>query len=171
MTAFNLEFYTSFCFPVAPCTQGNVRLQGGSNISGRVEICNNNVWGTVCDDLWGTADAHVVCRQLGFNENSGNALLLADPEPNNAPILDMSGLYKSYNLCPMGGGKYFGGQSSTSCQLVTTPTDTPTFLSSSFAKHPVTEEEPLEHKIGSKVQPWLSKPQLSDDSLKISESS
>ena len=58
----------------AQCTQGEVRLQGGSAARGRVEICNNNIWGTVCDDLWGTADAHVVCRQLGFSENSGKVI-------------------------------------------------------------------------------------------------
>ena len=32
-----------------------------------MEICINNYWGTVCDDLWGTADAGVVCRQLGLS--------------------------------------------------------------------------------------------------------
>ena len=48
------------------CITGAIRLQGGTATQGHVEICNNNVWGTVCDDSWDFVDAQVACRQLGF---------------------------------------------------------------------------------------------------------
>lgn len=49
------------------CVHGEIRLLGGPNaMTGRVEVCNRGVWGTVCDDVWGAVDAQVACRQLGF---------------------------------------------------------------------------------------------------------
>ena len=52
------------------CVQGGIRLQGGATDIGRVEICNNNIWGKVCVDSWSALDAEVVCRQLGVQYTS-----------------------------------------------------------------------------------------------------
>lgn len=42
---------------------------GPDERQGRVELCNDEAWGTVCDDWWGTADARVACAQLGFSRD------------------------------------------------------------------------------------------------------
>ena len=45
-----------------------MRLVGGqSTYEGRVEVCLSQRWGTVTDDGWSTADAQVLCRQLGYD--------------------------------------------------------------------------------------------------------
>ena len=51
------------------CTDGDIRLVGGANeLEGRVEVCYDNQWGTVCHDSWRTSDATVTCVQLGFSK-------------------------------------------------------------------------------------------------------
>jgi len=57
-----------FFFTVsANCTNGEIRLRGGANeTEGRVEICINRAWGTICDTYWDNREAQVACRQLGF---------------------------------------------------------------------------------------------------------
>ena len=60
-----------FCNLLAACSNGEIRLVGGSVPNeGRVEVCQNQAWGTVCDDHWGNVDASVTCRQLGYSGQS-----------------------------------------------------------------------------------------------------
>ena len=49
------------------CKTGDLNLiVGAADYEGRVEICNRNAWGTICDDSWDDVDATVVCIQLGL---------------------------------------------------------------------------------------------------------
>ncbi len=55
------------------CTNGGIRLVGGSTeFEGRVEVCYDNQWGTVCSNSWSSYDAMVSCHQLGFSPRGNN---------------------------------------------------------------------------------------------------
>ena len=54
--------------PFIACNNGEIRLEGGSSLyDGRVEVCRNQQWGGICDNMWSSVDATVVCRHLGFS--------------------------------------------------------------------------------------------------------
>ena len=59
------------------CTNGDIRLVGGpSSREGRVELCLNGMWGTICDSFWNNQDAVVVCRQLGYSQTGENCICI-----------------------------------------------------------------------------------------------
>ena len=52
----------------AGCISGSIRFVGGNQPwEGRVEVCKQDTWGTVCDQMWNQEDANVACRQAGYS--------------------------------------------------------------------------------------------------------
>jgi len=66
----NLTTYVCFYIAAVVCSNGDLRLRGGTTrYEGRVELCYNETWGTICDGFWSTNDANVACRQLGYADS------------------------------------------------------------------------------------------------------
>ena len=58
-------------YTITDCEDGSIRLVGGPNPSeGRVEVCYNQVWGTVCNSNLNSnlyqSYGNLVCKQLGY---------------------------------------------------------------------------------------------------------
>ena len=53
------------------CNNGEVRLAGGPHPSeGRVEVCYQGRWGSICRTGWDSTEAAIVCGQLGYQSES-----------------------------------------------------------------------------------------------------
>ena len=49
-------------------------MDGRTEYEGRVEVCQDGVWGSVCDDGWTPLDNGIVaCLQAGITQFSGKA--------------------------------------------------------------------------------------------------
>ena len=61
-------FYNFFNYcTLAPCSNGSVRLGDGGVLRGRVEVCYNGSWVTICTHSWTVKEATVICSQLGYS--------------------------------------------------------------------------------------------------------
>ena len=65
------------CADPGRCDEGSVRLADGViEQEGRVEVCSNGVWTSVCDHSWGRTEAYVVCKQMGYPDRGIHSILL-----------------------------------------------------------------------------------------------
>ena len=54
-------------FLLAPCSNGSIRLGDEGVLRGRVEVCYNGSWVTICTHSWTVKEATVICSQLGYS--------------------------------------------------------------------------------------------------------
>ena len=100
------QLHTIFIFimscidPNNMCPEEIIRLVGGNFTSeGRVELCINNHWGTICDDRWSNQESAVVCNSLGY---SGERLALPPFQGAIGRVQTLSPVSRSicYRLSP-----------------------------------------------------------------------
>ena len=71
------------------CTNNEIRLSGGPNeMEGRLEICHNRVWFSICGawNFFTDMDRMVACKSLGFSEfgQFSFAFIVSDKRPTSS---------------------------------------------------------------------------------------
>ena len=61
-------------------------MNGSLLKEGRVEVCFNNTYGSICHNGWSEEDARVVCRNLGYNSENSSAFTHAFYGASFGPI-------------------------------------------------------------------------------------
>lgn len=90
----DISLYRFVIVTAAQLNLGPLRLQGGTTTrNGRLEVQNNGVWGTVCDDGFGLAEAKVACTQIGYPKYAYRYFSLSCSH-----ILNFIGMIVGHNL-------------------------------------------------------------------------
>ncbi|XP_064397907.1 deleted in malignant brain tumors 1 protein-like isoform X2 [Halichondria panicea] len=139
---------------ICNCIEGALRMVDGSSYNeGRVEVCSNGRWGTVCGDGWTEREAALVCSRLGyptlnatisnFGEGSGPLydITCRNTESDDhecTPIITSAPSRCSHSMdvgvrclpfidvCPVPVNEIIVTVTAYDCQQLPTPTPTPT---------------------------------------------
>ena len=66
----NVPYFILIAFWLLDCSDGQIRLVGGSNdAEGTIEICFDSLWGVISATTWTDANTQVTCKQLGYTGN------------------------------------------------------------------------------------------------------
>ena len=89
---FNL-FSKAFGVSYDSCSTGDIRIAVNStnitsgSLEGRLEVCINNAWGTVCNERFGSEDAAVACFGVaGFSRQEASVLPGGPAVSGDGPI-------------------------------------------------------------------------------------
>ena len=77
LSKFKIQGLITGSYFISACTNGDLRINGTITLAGRLEVCYNNTWGTICDDAFGPQEAVTACRQLGFSDAGRIGILVA----------------------------------------------------------------------------------------------
>ena len=57
------------CCIQCPC-RSECFIQEMWSLQGNVQVYHDGVWGGICDDEWGEAEAEIACKELGFSRGA-----------------------------------------------------------------------------------------------------
>jgi hypothetical protein len=118
-----VEFTESFptnCSVTDDCLKGDIRIRDGTHPSnGRVEVCKNGIWGSVCFSGWSDNEAAVVCRHLGHDSNDSKSTNVFGAGP---PVLSAffkcDGIEASFESCQRSVNNDFNSESCSSAGVI-----------------------------------------------------
>ena len=68
MISYAFWYFTDDKTNLAVCKDQDLRVQGGKNRwEGRLEVCYNQAWGTLCNNVYGEHAANIFCVRLNFD--------------------------------------------------------------------------------------------------------
>ena len=97
--------FTAITTSMDDCMDGESRLVNGTsdlmtgNVDGRIEICINKAWGSVCTDSFGASEAFVVCKHFNLTQTGTHHFILQYHSDNSNGLSNLTRFYHFIHRC------------------------------------------------------------------------